>query len=133
MKLFNQNLTTLERSLDVRLIRQNVLNSNLANLETPGYIARDVNFDSAMTVVTDGRAAIKATSDGHFDLGSEIEFEEILAEESPTNGSTIDGNTVDLDRTMAALSENATQYNVVAKAIGKKLAILRYVASDGYG
>jgi flagellar basal-body rod protein FlgB len=38
---------------------------------------------------------------------------------------------VDLDRTMGAIAENAIQYGAAAKAAAKKLAILRYVASDG--
>jgi flagellar basal body rod protein FlgB len=44
---------------------------------------------------------------------------------------SIDGNGVDLDRTMAALAENGLQYAAGARAAGKKLAILRYVVSDG--
>ncbi len=43
----------------------------------------------------------------------------------------IDGNAVDADRALVALAENALQYGAVARAAGKKLAILRYVASDG--
>lgn len=133
MKLFDRTLQVAERSLDVRLSKQNVLNGNLANADTPGYIARDVNFDQAMTIVTDSRTTMSSTQEGHFSLGDEIEFDEILAEDSPTSGSSLDGNTVDLDRTMAALSENATQYSVVTKALSKKLGILKYVASDGFG
>jgi flagellar basal-body rod protein FlgB len=51
----------------------------------------------------------------------------------PGGGATFDGNTVDLDRTMVAMAENAIQYGASARAAGKKLAILRYVASDGNG
>ena len=40
---------------------------------------------------------------------------------------------VDLDRTMVALAENGLQYGASARAAGKKLAILRYVSSDGNG
>ena len=45
----------------------------------------------------------------------------------------LDGNGVDLDKTMVELSRNALLYGASAKAAGKKLAILRYVASDGVG
>ena len=37
----------------------------------------------------------------------------------------------DLDATMAALSENAMSYGAASKVAGKKLAILRYAATDG--
>ena len=46
-------------------------------------------------------------------------------------GRMADGNAVDLDRAMVALAQNGLQYAASAKAAGKKLAILRYVASDG--
>jgi flagellar basal-body rod protein FlgB len=46
-------------------------------------------------------------------------------------GAGLDGNAVDLDRTLASIAENTIQYGASAKAAGKKLAILRYVASDG--
>ena len=42
-----------------------------------------------------------------------------------------DGNRVDLDRTMTALAENGLEYSAGSRAASKKLAILRYVASDG--
>jgi flagellar basal body rod protein FlgB len=45
----------------------------------------------------------------------------------------LDGNRVDLDRTMAELATNGMQYNAGARVAGKKLAILRYVSSDGNG
>jgi flagellar basal-body rod protein FlgB len=45
----------------------------------------------------------------------------------------LDGNGVDLDRTMVELSRNALLYGASSRSAGKKLAILRYVASDGVG
>ena len=51
----------------------------------------------------------------------------------PPTRELIDGNGVDLDRTMAGMAENAIQYGASARAAGKKLAILRYVAGDGGG
>ena len=48
MKLFDNTLTNLEHALDARLLRQNVLNSNLANADTPSYQPKEVNFEAAM-------------------------------------------------------------------------------------
>jgi flagellar basal-body rod protein FlgB len=47
------------------------------------------------------------------------------------SGPGIDGNAVDVDRALAAVAENAIQYGAAARAAQKKLAILRYAASDG--
>jgi len=38
---------------------------------------------------------------------------------------------IEFDKTLVSLAENALQYGAAAKAAGKKLSILRYVASDG--
>ncbi len=38
---------------------------------------------------------------------------------------------MDVDRALVAVAENALQYGAAARAAGKKLALLRYVASDG--
>ena len=109
MKLFDSTLSTLERALDGRLLRQNVLSSNLANVDTPGFQPQDVDVNQ----VVDGgdeRSAVR-----------------------PAAGATagLDGNAVDADTTLVALAENAVLYGAAAKAAGKKLSILRYVASDG--
>ena len=42
-----------------------------------------------------------------------------------------DGNAVDIDRTMSALAENALQYQASTRVVAKKMALLKYVASDG--
>ena len=55
----------------------------------------------------------------------------VAAADDPSAAPGLDGNAVDLDRTMGAIAENAIQYGAAAKAAAKKLAILRYVASDG--
>jgi flagellar basal-body rod protein FlgB len=161
VSLFDTTLTTLERSLDARLLRHNVLAGNLANANTPGYVPRDVDFAAAMrrslapadpaapgapaprvdpgsihlaSFDPRGAASIRAASadlplslaDGASEggLGSPI----VAAQGA---GAGLDGNAVDVDRALTAVAENAIQYNASARAAGKKLAILRYAASDG--
>ena len=48
MPLFDATLSILEQSMNVRLDRQNLLASNLANANTPGYAAKDVDFDQVI-------------------------------------------------------------------------------------
>ena len=150
MRIFDATLATLERALDVRLARQTVLSGNLANVDTPGFEPRDIDFASAMAGAAGGDLrAPEAASAPHVALG---EIPLTLASHAPPAlpgapslpGSAspslaagpaaapgIDGNAVDPDRTLVALAENAMQYGAAAKAVGKKLAILRYAASDG--
>jgi hypothetical protein len=51
MKVFDNTLARLERALDVRLIRQNVLAANVANVDTPGFRPKDVDFTAAMSAI----------------------------------------------------------------------------------
>lgn len=110
MKVFDSTLSTLERALDGRLKRQNVLSNNLANVDTPQFKPMDVD----VTKIVEGQAS---------------EDEAMMP--AGTGTSQLDGNTVDVDKTLVSLAENALQYGAAAKAAGKKLSILRYVASDG--
>jgi flagellar basal-body rod protein FlgB len=143
MKLFDATLTSLERSLDVRLSRHNVLSGNIANVDTPGYKPKDVDFAATMSALSGGGASgastsVETTNLAHLNAASgtgvggtmdgDVPVIEV-AGESPN----LDGNGVDLDRTMASLAENGMQYGASARAAGKKLSILRYVAGDGNG
>jgi len=135
MRLFDATLSTLERSLDVRLTRQNVLAANLANANTPGFAPREVDFDAAMAALGPSGAprADAAPRDGDLPLeaGSGPGDPARFVRADPGAEPGLDGNAVDVDRTLTAVAENAIQYGAAAKAAAKKLAILRYVASDG--
>jgi flagellar basal-body rod protein FlgB len=137
VKLFDATISTLERSLDVRLARQSVLAGNVANADTPGFVARDLDFDAAMAAARGAIETPDATGTARAgDLpvlsGSRSPTApEAFVRADPAAAPGLDGNAVDLDRTLGAVAENALQYGAAAKAVGKKLAILRYVASDG--
>src|SRR6266404_3929167 len=137
MKIFDATLKTLEQSLDVRLVEQNVLAGNVANVDTPGYKPKELDFGAAMAAAraSGGGETMAVTEPGHMgangativdgarltDLASAM-----ITEGRGTTNPGFDGNTVDLDRTMAGMAENGLQYGASARAAGKKLAILRY-------
>jgi flagellar basal-body rod protein FlgB len=146
VKIFDATLNQLERSLDVRLMRHNLLAANLANVDTPGFRPKDLDFTAAMASVEnrshDGTALqVVTTAPGHMDIGvpigsasaqdAQLSPKDLPVVDIPSNNASLDGNTVDLDRTMVAMAENALQYGASARAAGRKLAILKYVASDG--
>jgi flagellar basal-body rod protein FlgB len=145
MKIFDATLGRLERSLDVRLTRHNALAGNLANVDTPGYKPKDIDFAAAMAAVSGGEGSgpttVHTTTQGHLATATGTAIGGAFAGSAgdiplvDTSGESpgMDGNRVDLDRTMATLAENGMQYGASARAASKKLAILRYVAGDGNG
>jgi flagellar basal-body rod protein FlgB len=146
VKIFDATLSQLERSLDVRLLRHNLLAGNLANVDTPGFRPKDLDFTAAMLSVenrSQDSAALEAvtTTPGHMQIGvpigsasaqdGQLSPKDLPVIDIPSSNASLDGNTVDLDRTMVAMAENALQYGASARAASRKLAILKYVASDG--
>lgn len=137
MKIFNE-LGTLERALDVRGQRHTVLAGNLANADTPGFAPLDVDFEDAMAA---GELAAGELAAGGAAAGGDASAAERAAGMAAAPRSAeelagrpgLDGNSVDVDKTMIALAENGMQYGAAARAASKKLGILRYVASDGVG
>ncbi|MDP1824563.1 MAG: flagellar basal body rod protein FlgB [Archangium sp.] len=141
MKLFDTTLTKLQSALDVRLERQNVLNGNLANLDTPGYSPRELDFDKALAAAVAspkdaGAPAPVASHEGFLPVGNPdpvgADSSAFIHVATELQGG-LDGNGVDLDKTMVELARNSLLYGAAAKAVGKKLALLRYVATDGVG
>ncbi len=143
MKLFDTTFTKLQSALDVRLERQNVLNGNIANLDTPGYSPRELDFSKALAAAEASTPstgtptpASAPAQEGHIALGSPGpqggDASAFVHVATDLKGG-LDGNGVDLDKTMVELARNSLLYGAAAKAVSKKLAILRYVATDGIG
>ena len=141
MRIFDATLSTLERALDVRLARQSVLAGNVANADTPGFKPRELDFAGAMAAAAPGAVQAPglagASRPGDVPLASSGALAPSAPEqfvgEVAGSAAGLDGNAVDLDRTLAAVAENGLQYGVAARAASKKLAILRYAANDGQG
>lgn len=140
MRVFDSTLSHLERALDVRLVRQNVLGANVANVDTPGFRPKDVDFVASMAAIDGAGRSVEGVPQPTLAPAGEVESQQagisardLPIVDVPAGGASFDGNTVDLDRTMVAMAENALQYGASARAAGKKLAILRYVVSDGNG
>lgn len=135
MKIFDTTLTQVERSLDVRLARQGVLSGNVANVDTPGYKPKDVDFVAAMSQAMQESAPLAHTNRLHMgesgetgDSGADVDS---FVRQVSGGTASFDGNEVDLDTTMSAMAENAIQYSANTRAASAKLALLKYVVSDG--
>jgi flagellar basal-body rod protein FlgB len=142
MKLFDATLTRLERSLDVRLVRHNLMASNVANVDTPGFRPKDVDFNAAMAAAADGEnpsgdasVGLTTTDPSHLGIGGggigSGGYMPLI--EDSGQAPSFDGNRVDLDRTMVEMAKNGMQYGAAARAAARKLAILRYVITEGNG
>jgi len=120
-----------QQALSIHSRRSEVLANNLANADTPGYKARDVDFRAALQQVkgqgSEGR--LMTTNPRHLGgSGSPAGgIDELLGElkyRNPTQPS-LDGNTVDPQREKSAFMENALLYQANLRFLTGKIKELR--------
>jgi flagellar basal-body rod protein FlgB len=100
------------QALMLRAERQRVIAGNLANADTPGYQARDFDFTDALRAATgSARADIAA---GVMAPGGRSAPALRYAVPSQTS---LDGNTVDVDRERGAFADNAVKYESTLRFI----------------
>ena len=105
-------------ALLLRSQRQQVLASNIANADTPGYVARDFDFAKALKGATgmSTGAAVAVTDARHLRLGSKPDGHPDMAYAVQTQPSQ-DGNSVDLDRERANFVDNSIRYESTLRFI----------------
>lgn len=132
--LFDKTTQALGSSINFRLLRQNTTAANIANAETPGYKAKKMDFEQALSRAVDisGLGKMSVDNPDHFAVnGNSISAARADVYENPDVTVTNDGNTVDLEREMAELADNTILYNAAIQLINKKLAGLAYAVSEG--
>ncbi|MGL9724041.1 flagellar basal body rod protein FlgB [Sodalis sp. (in: enterobacteria)] len=104
-----------QEALNLRAQRQNIIAANIANADTPGYQARDIDFSAELSkALTQGRASgetlsLTTTSSRHIAAASTTEPATELLYRIPDQPA-MDGNTVNMDRERTAFADNSLQY-----------------------
>ena len=129
MNVDDTTLRALAASLKFRQMRQEVINSNIANAETPGYKSKTVEFEEALAraVDVDHNGVMTAEDKQHYKLhtGGFSSLEPDIVENA--NGVVSDdGNTVDMEDEMAKMAENKVMYDASVQLLNKKLALMKY-------
>lgn len=121
------NITNLIQTyLDVQSRRTQVIAGNIANADTPGYTAKELDFDSYLKDAA-RQASLPASQQSENTLPiSELR---VIERDSPAIG--LDGNTVDTGREMAELAQAGTSFNFGAKMLQSRLRILRTAIREG--
>ena len=113
------------QALSLRSERQRLIASNIANADTPGYVARELNFAQALREATgtaSAAATLSSTQAGHIGGGANgtvssnrgADNNLVYAAPSQTN---LDRNTVDMDRERASFADNAVKYEATLRFI----------------
>ncbi|RMG31143.1 MAG: flagellar basal body rod protein FlgB [Gammaproteobacteria bacterium] len=122
---FDSALGPLPQALALRAQRMELLAGNLANADTPGYKARDIDFRAAMAEARRQTGIRLATTrPGHLGGGDRQGITPPVRYRVPDSPS-LDGNTVDSQREQAAFAENAIQYQATLTFLNGRIDTLR--------
>jgi flagellar basal-body rod protein FlgB len=120
----NDNITSLLGTfLDVQSRRAEVVAGNLANADTPGYIAKELDFNDFLRDAAQRSLAPNETKN------TPVAQARVIDQEATTIG--IDGNTVDPGREMATLAEAGTKYLEGSQLLQMRLRSLRNAIREG--
>ena len=113
------NLDFHAQALSLRAERQRLIASNIANADTPGYVARDLDFSQALKEATGAMQparALAASQPGHMAGTPGARGEPNLLYSTPSQ-TNLDSNTVDMDRERAAFVDNTVKYEATLRFI----------------
>src|SRR5690242_19791261 len=133
--LFGATQQLLSFSMRLRSMRHELLAGNIANADTPGYRAKDLDFSAALkaAVAPDAQpgadARLQLIAARPSDAASALTPESLIRVQDAEG--KFDDNSVDLDRQIATLVENSLSYETSLTLLGRTLANLRYAIGEG--
>jgi len=132
--LFDPTIRALNQNLNLREENQNIISSNIANADTPGYKSKAVSFENAMRDAMNTEENVKLEVSAPEHIGSKGP-ENVTADvyDDPNGVESLDGNTVDRAGEMAKMKENEILYNASVESLRKKIGMLEYGVSEGGG
>jgi len=111
MSLFDTTQLSLEAALRGASLRQTLLTDNLANVNTPGYQRKDVDFHAALAnALQTGEAPQSVSFDPSVDSSRTVRA---------------DGSGIDADQESAELAKNALEYQALVSVAGTRTSILQ--------
>ncbi|MDX1561840.1 MAG: flagellar basal body rod protein FlgB [Gammaproteobacteria bacterium] len=117
-----------EAALKFRAARMDVLAANLANVDTPGYKARDVEFADALRTAS-RQQGLKRTDPRH--IGGTRSADSAALKYRVPYQPSLDGNTVESDLELARFAENAIGYQASLMFVNGRISSLRAAISGG--
>jgi flagellar basal-body rod protein FlgB len=120
-------LEKLRIAMDGLALRQEVIGRNIANVDTPGYHALTVDFESALKDASTSSVTMNVTHSQHMqasNTGSDFH-----TSQRTNNTVRADGNNVDIDQELTEMVETGIRYQALAEFVGSKLSILKTIAT----
>jgi flagellar basal-body rod protein FlgB len=123
--LSDVNSQALAAALSGAAARHAAIADNIANVDTPGFVRSDVDFEEALALaLQEARRAPRRAAD----LIAALSLRPRRDLASPARA---DGNNVNIDREMAALARNVLRYNAAGEVLAARIRMLRTAIHEG--
>lgn len=125
----DRTLTMLENTMNVASARHSLIASNIANIDTPDYKAKDIAFKQELKIALDRamNSDLESVS-GTFSYDTEYK-PAVIYEENVVPRQ--DGNTVDLDKELGKLSQTTSTFSKAATIYSLKLKLIKQSLQGG--
>lgn len=127
---FAKTFLALERAIEIAQQRHTHITSNISNLDTPNYKAKEIDFERALAqaLESDHGFNLVKTHKEHTDMGINASGRiEPFEEEGEWNGF----NWVKIDKEMTKLMENNLMYRTAIESLLRKINTLKEVIKEG--
>jgi flagellar basal-body rod protein FlgB len=133
MDISDKTLNALTTALNFREMRQELISSNIANANTPGFKAKKLDFEEALAraLDVDGQMKMNTHDERHHNVGNGG-FNNLEPEiyDDPNGVVSENGNTVDVEAEMAKMAENKLMYDTIVQLMNKKMGLMKYAINS---
>ncbi len=127
---FDKGFELHAQGMQLRAARAEVIAGNIANADTPGYKAKDMDFQKAMQQASQQQQmGMSRTNTKHFDVRTELNNN--VDFRIPNQPDTGDGNTVNVQVERNLYLENSVEYQAGVQFLSGKIKALQKVISGG--
>ena len=128
------NTRVYQKGLDAMWLKNQVIDNNIANFDTPGFKASHVDFESVFrdAIHKTGELQGTLTHVNHIPIGEENSIMEATPRARVVNTvMKLDGNNVDIEFEMAELYQNKAQYDYMMQKLNGAYSLLKTAIREG--
>jgi flagellar basal-body rod protein FlgB len=122
--VFDRTVQMIEDRLNLNSMNQKLISSNLANINTPGYSAKELSFESTLRQSLEDQVLHMVRSNSEHMAPDE-------PREAMRSPEVVDTGPVDLDTQMVALTKNSMEYQHMVGILNKRFTLLKTAITEG--
>jgi flagellar basal-body rod protein FlgB len=123
----SSTIDALRRQMTIAVAKQVASAGNLANIDTPGYKAKEVTFSDAL------KSKLAPATNSTFSSAGQAAAPVVDVKQQEVEGlpARRDGNNVQLDRELLAMGRAAGDFSAAQTALAAKFRLVRYAINEG--